>query len=723
MPRPLREYSITLALLAATLALAFFPILFQGKLLLPSDMIDTMTLPFSAHYTQPYAQNSYVSDGLLQFYPYKLLVRDAWLHGRFAFWNPLNLCGYPGYAETMATNFDVLNIVLLLLPMPLAFHIYLLLPLLLVGIGFYLFLRNYGVDIWIARIFSTSYMLCGLFITHLLPHFIPGSMCWAPFVALFLKRYFDTGHRYHLLLAGVALCLGFLGGNVQTASFLAFLVVMYGLSYSSKTSRIRFSDRILSLIGALTLGFLLSAIMWLPTLELFWNVLQNGVVASTSLVHGYSLLQRLLSIPMLLTFFLPQLAGSPNGLSIYSGSGAYTIDFNGAIGYILLLIGLWAVATRWRDREILPFALLASLGLVLPIATPLYRFLYHRFFIVAMFGFCGAGALGFQRVLQDTDVREAMRRWVIRTSYVFAAIGAVLLLTGLIVLTNYHTIWRFVLALAPRFQHLAFSEGNPRWVIDRLHATLDNYSLASAPLLLSLVSIVAGYYLLLKLLRAPKRKESGWLAGLWIVSAFQVALFAYTWLPHVNPDKFPLLPRTRLTDMLRTHPDGRVYVDRRLHPNEQYLFIDNENIAYGIPVVSGFESLLPRSFYLNLPRLATDSSEPAKLLGLLDAGYVLSGHSSHLSNRDFELADSGMGSNAFHGYRLWRNRWPVRRAWFSDTVVASSNDSATLAWLTDTTFDPRKVILARPDNGAMLSNARALPDTATLPEIDPVIVH
>src|ERR1700679_3083567 len=154
MNRAFREHLLTFTLLAATLAVTFYPILFAGRTLLPSDLIDTMTLPYSQAYDHPQAANAYVSDGLLQFYPYKLLLRDAWLHGRFAFWNPMNLCGYPAYAETMAANFDLLNVVLIIAPFPLAFHIYILLPLLIAGMGFYLLLSSYKIDVWIARIFA-----------------------------------------------------------------------------------------------------------------------------------------------------------------------------------------------------------------------------------------------------------------------------------------------------------------------------------------------------------------------------------------------------------------------------------------------------------------------------------------------------------------------------------------------------------------------------------------
>src|SRR5213075_890840 len=120
-----REHLLTLSLLAATLAIVFFPFIFEGKTILPTDLIDTMTLPFSQHYGPPHTYNPLIVDGALQFYPLKYFTKQAYEQGNFAFWNPYILCGYPQYLDGMWTyNF------VLFLPMQMAFRLILLLPLL-----------------------------------------------------------------------------------------------------------------------------------------------------------------------------------------------------------------------------------------------------------------------------------------------------------------------------------------------------------------------------------------------------------------------------------------------------------------------------------------------------------------------------------------------------------------------------------------------------------------
>jgi hypothetical protein len=231
-------------------------------------------------------------------------------------------------------------------------------------------------------------------------------------------------------------------------------------------------------------------------------------------------------------------------------------------------------------------------------------------------------------------------------------------------------------------------------------------------MLLTLASITIGYYVVRRLFRYPARNRDIKLACIWLIVAFQVGMFAFTWLPHVDLAKYPLLPPTQLTDFLRRDPSSRLFVDRRSHPNEQYLFIDNENAAYGIPVISGFESLLPRSFYLAVPHFASDSTMPAKLLGLLNVKYILTGPSSHLPGDEFQLIDSGK-------WRLWMNEMPVRRVWISDHIIDSPNDSITLSKLMGSSYDPRDVIFSNENHQSLPLRPATSIAKATITEEEP----
>src|ERR1041384_6879541 len=93
-----------IAILSLIIGITFFPYLFGGKTFLPSDLFDTMTAPFNAKYGPSQAQNHYVFDGLAQELPYKIQTKEALERGKFAYWNPYILGGYPQYAECLGNN-------------------------------------------------------------------------------------------------------------------------------------------------------------------------------------------------------------------------------------------------------------------------------------------------------------------------------------------------------------------------------------------------------------------------------------------------------------------------------------------------------------------------------------------------------------------------------------------------------------------------------------------
>jgi len=482
------------------------------------------------------------------------------------------------------------------------------------------------------------------------------------------------------------------------AAFLVFLIVVYASTLKTTLTVSRVFGAVAIIIS---LGLCLSAIMWLPTLELYWHVVTEGTIASSSYGRAYTLVQRALSLPMLLTFFIPPVAGSAEGLSLYNALGLYTIDFSAAIGYFPLLIGAWAVIACWRNPSIRPFALLAVCGFLLPIATPLYHFLYHRFFIIAIFGLSGAGAIGLEHILSSERERALLAGWLRTSFYVFVAVAGVILLAGALISFQHARAYAIIEhALLGRLQSAAFADGNPAWAAERIRATLDNYSLTSPRMLITIASIALGYYMLFHMLKRGASDRR--LMGVWVVTAIQVGLFAMTWLPMVDTHHYPILPPTKLTDLLQQNNHQRIFVDRRLHTGEQYLFLNNDNAVYRISDIAGFESLLTRSFYIHMPASVTDSSAPSKLLGLLNVKFLITGESSHLPDSEFSLIDSG----AVH---LWENRAPVQRVWLSFRTSTSTSDSVSISLLGNRSFNPSDVILPSVNGGPVLNE---VPDSS-----------
>jgi hypothetical protein len=674
MNKSLREYAITIGLLIATLALAFFPVIFNGRTMLPSDLIDTMTLPFSQYFGSQHTCNSLITDGYLQFYPLKYLTQQAYQHGFFAFWNPYILNGYPQYLEGMWTyNF------VLLFPLAIAFRLIILLPLLVAGIGFYALIREYNVRVGIARIFATAYMLNALFVTNLLAHFIPASFSFAPFILLFLHRY-DRDPKFKFLAAvSLALALGFLAGNLQTVAFLSILTVCYWISLWSPRSPPSLSFLLRPIVIVLGFAIGLSAIMLLPMLELFRETTTGGAFFSTSLLRSYDVLQRIESVFLSTTFFIPQLAGSIRGVTLHQAIGVYAQDFEGAIGFLPLLIAIWASFALWKRKpEIRPFVILMVAGLALPIATPLFRYLYHRFFIVYILGACGTGAIGLEAILSSAEWNVSSRKWIKGFAFGLGGIVVILLAFSILRAVDFPGIEHFARTnLLPRLRSAVFAEGNSEWVRQRFTEALDYWRLTRPELLSGVTSSFVALALFWWRERLGSRKFQ---ISVWVITAFQLMFFIRAWMPMLDTSKYPLYSETHETRMLEacTH-DSRAYFYREIDTAKQFAFMNNENVVYGIPEATGYASMTPRSLYIYAAILHWQNAGlvSPKFLGKFNIGTLA--RVKPLPFDSLICVDSG-------ALWIYNNPWVSHRAYLAhdaevlpdDTMILRrmSNDSA-----------------------------------------------
>jgi hypothetical protein len=687
MNRPLREYLLTIVLLLATLVLAFYPVLFNGRTMLPSDLIDTMTLPFSQYFGPQHAYNSLITDGYLQFYPLKYFTQQAYQHGCFAFWNPYILNGYPQYLEGMWTyNF------VLFLPFDIAFRLLVLLPLLVAGMGFYALMRDYNVRTGVARIFATAYMLNALFISNLLAHFIPASFSFAPFVLLFLHKYDREPKFKYLAFSSIVLALGFLSGNIQTAAFLVFLTVCYWISLWFLHSPRSLGELTRPLIFTLGFAIGLSAIMLLPMLELFHETANGGAFFSTSLLRSYNILQRLESIALAVTFFIPQLAGSIRGVTLDQAIGIYSQDFEGAIGFLPLLLALWASVTLWKRRqEIQPFVILMIAGLALPIATPLFHFIYHRFLIVFILGASGAGALGLETILSSNTKSISLRKWM--KGFAYGLLGVVAILSAFSILRVVDLSFIDNVAsthLLPRLQTTVFAEGNAAWVRERFSETLDYWRLTRPELLAGIFSAI----LALAIFRWKDRFSSRSLQiSIWIITTAQLILFVRLWVPMLDQTKYPLYPETRETQLLKSSAESsRIYFYREIDPKKQFAFMNNENVVYGIPEATGYASMTPRCLYIYTAILHWRDSGlvSPKFLGKFNIGTLA--RVKQLPFDSLICVDSG-------ALWIYKNPWLGPRAYIAHHAEVLPDDTAILRRMAlDTAIWP--VVYSTPEEKA-----------------------
>ena len=689
-----REYTVTIALLLAVLATVFFPIVFRARTLLPTDLIDTMTLPFSNYFGPRSAYNSLITDGYLQFYPLKYFTKIAYEHGHLAFWNPFILNGYPQYLEGMWTY----NI-LLFLPFALAFRLVLLLPLLIGGLGMYSLLREYQVRPGVSRIFATAYMLNALFLTQLLAHFLPASFSFAPWIIFFLHKYLREGRDHFLAFSSLALSLGFLSGNLQTIGFLSILVSSYWISLWLIHHPRNWRMLVEPLAFVLGFGVALAAIMILPTLELFRETAEHGAFFSTSLLQSYTIFQRVESLGLALTFFVPQLAGSIRGVTLDQIVGVYGQDFQGSIGFLPLLLAVWGAARVWRSKpDIRPFAVLMVAGVALPICTPLFHLLYHRFFAVFVFGACGTGAIALNTILTESNIwSDSIIKWVRGFSLALAAIVFLLILTWLLRAFDSKGIEEVARTqLLPRLRHIVFAEGNPTWIMARYREALDYWSIGRPEFIIGIgTSLIA-----LALIAWRNRVgPNAFLLGVWLLTTLQLGYFAYLWFPANRDTQYPLYPKTPETALLeRLAKDSRVYCYREVDSARQFIFMDNQNVLYNISEATGYESMTPRSLYIYTAVLHWQDTGlvSPELLGKFNVGTLV---------RVKPILFDSLTCLASGPLWIYKNPYVFPRAYLAHRAAATSSDSETLSRINDASFGWPKAYFTGNQHAVLFSDS------------------
>jgi len=685
------QYSLwwPIAGLAAILCITFYPYLFGGKILLPTDMYDTMTAPSNAQYGPPQAQDHYFYDALAQGYPYKIRTEAGLRSGTLAYWDPHVLGGYPAYAETLAGNFDVFNVLGLWLGPLELITTQIIIEMMIAGLGLFFLLSFFRVERLVALLFSSAFMLNSMFILSIANRWSLGSFCWVPFTTLMSMYYLRDRRNIYLIFASIFLCLSFLGGTFQSSFFCSFIAVIIFLFYPSSKS---FLSRIAAVGCVGIAAFLLSAIMWLPSLELFLRTLyRGGALNSTSVYAKYTVIQRLLSLPLAFVYFhFPGIAGGPKSFSLKIGAHVDICDFNGAIGFLPALFSFWGCIALRKELKLRPFLVLSACGLLLPIITPLYAILYHRFFLVASFGLCVVGAVAFQSVLDHDAFRSKFKKYLRRAKAALASLIVVLSIACLYITVNLGSVTKaFTKAVAPMILSSAQGVGNESWLLGRVSKTLQYYTFGSlalwGPILLA-VSII----IFLDLYYAKKIKKQPFLFIMLVGSTAQLMIFAISWLPSINPEQFPLSPQNGITTFLRNDPADSRYAVLRDTSKDPYILPSNSSDFYRINDFTAYESLTPPSMSVFYHRDVPKDSLDLRLLGLANVKYVLA-RSQVIQTTDAHKVFYG------NGITIYENMLCKPRAYLVHQCTIVNTDTEISAHLLRKDFDGSIALFAKQD--------------------------
>ncbi|MCL6598286.1 MAG: YfhO family protein [Alicyclobacillus macrosporangiidus] len=540
--------------------------------------------------------------------PQRTLLAWFYHHGQWPLWNPFSFGGQPFLAAGQAGPLYLPNALFLFAPVALAMKLSYLFHELVAATGMYLFVWSIVNSRRGAAAGAIAFTASGFFIGHQVHTQMFDAMSWLPWIAWAARGLLlspralpespdhghpapaglrqSTGRRYAGVLAGT-LALMVYAGHPQVTFYTFLYLALYLLLWAVETRRSVPWRRFGAVAGSAAFGLVLAAPQWLPTAALV-TYSDRQHPAAGFLLEG--------SMPpsAWLQFLSPfAIGGGDTGVPI-SLSTLLPIDhsnlfweFTGGIGIVALALALATIVTRFRtSSEVQRLTAIALVCAVFALGS--YGFLnivltrvpgFNLFRVPARYIGLVDFALSALAGLGAARLDAPMRRWVAIWCTVFFAVLAAARLWG-------------PLAHAPRaaFTHPA--------------------ALCVAIVLFSLVL-------------ARRDRLYGW--GMWGLAAVTSAGQATLLSPFVLVAKAPYQAPSGAIRYLQAHLPKDDPLARAAAFGETSISYD-QAAAYQIPVLNGYDSLVPAWYDQSVALTWTDAVlkvEPASILDAYDVRYVV----------------------------------------------------------------------------------------------------
>jgi hypothetical protein len=364
---------------------------FLGEAIGPFDQIRQMAPWNGPKPSQPW--DVLQADGVLQFYPWRDMVFKAWGEGQLPLWNPHQLAGTPLLANSQSAGFYPPHVLLGILHVPTVpamtllawFHLF------WAGLGTYMLARRLGATKEGASIAGASFAMSAFMLAWTALPSVISTTAWIPWMLAAIAALLSPsgpGDRRSMLgrCAMLAFSTGMmiLAGHLQFVAYGVMGAFIFALALAGMNKPSGSGRSLVSIGGALLLGFLLAAPQLLPVLS-FSQFSHRKNVASDAGYKSYTDLAlkpfELANLTHAYTLGSPRTAVDVQGgtISAYWPSldkaGANLAESAVTIGP--LVVGLLALLP-WRKRQVWPLAIVGIVALLLALGTvlnyPLYFF-------------------------------------------------------------------------------------------------------------------------------------------------------------------------------------------------------------------------------------------------------------------------------------------------------------------------------------------------------------
>ncbi|MBI5324670.1 MAG: YfhO family protein [Ignavibacteriae bacterium] len=625
-------YLISFILYSLLISGVFYPIFFN-KLLFPNDFGMTYFQPFSNNYSKVVSYNHYINDVFLQFVPYRYTMQKSFREFNFDFWNPNKCGGIPQYCITYATNFEITNFVYLLFPFKFAWHLQILLQCIISAMAMFSFLLYLKINNKIAFLCGFAFSLNSMFISYLSYFYIAGAFCWVPFLLLSYEKYIDSGELKYFFASSLFLGLSMLGGFIQSIFFVIVLFILYAVTKKNETE-ISILRKFKLIFSIFILSLLLTAFMWIPTIEYFIQDFAKGYSRFEGNVYHFTFYKRLIMSFLTLSFAFPEIMGDFRGFDIRRILDSFPNDFHAYIGLPLLILFVYAII-KHKKYNIRHWLIIAAVSLVLPLFTPLYKFLYDRFFILYITAAIVVGGI----VLNDFINRESNNKddKLFKLSRSVLIVFCIVLFVFVIVNIFFYFYEKNIIDFLRSKMYGSINQRNlynENWFNERIFLTLNGYKLNN---LFVLGGLFLNLFIIIIFIRYSKGnlKFSHFFWFIALVTFIQLFRFVHFWTPFVDTTKYPFYPENELVQYLQKNSKFERIEVIRNDKIKNFLPGNIEDI-YMLQFIDGYEGILPQTFYNYFQPTDKKNLSDPRLLGLFNVKYLVADSSFIFKNNFVE---------------------------------------------------------------------------------------
>lgn len=633
-----------------------FPFFFKGLIPFPSDYLVSFFPPWSAAYGMP-VKNNAMPDVITQIYPWKTITIDSWKTGQIPLWNPYSFAGTPHAGNYQTAVFTPFTVLFFLFNRIDAWSILILLQPLLAGIGMYVLLRTLGRTRSASSMGSIAFMFCG-FITVWMAYGTLGyAALWLPFIFAGIAGYIRKPVWWHPLVISLGTALSLLSGHFQISLYV--LAASFAF-LTFETIRTRGWSKGLHAGVFLLLGVGIAS----PQLLLSFDAYRASV-RSASFIQG-----EVIPWNYLITLFSPDFFGNPVTRNDWFGHYA---EWAGFVGVVPLLLALF-VLIRKKEAAVWFFAGLCVVALLFAFPTPFNDALFQmripalstsaasRIIVLVSFSLAVLSSFGLDALRRDWVKRE------IRVFFGFAAVvmSAVVLL-----------------GLSMYFMHLLPDE--------KLMIAGRNTILPSLIVVLALVGAAIGFM-------KNKRISLAVLAGLLILTSFDLLRFATKWMPYSKREY--MYPKMGVLSYLQQNAKGV-----RMFGN-----FGGEITVFGIEGIEGYDALYqerygrfigaagdgklkgPERSVVLLGKKAAYAQRVLDLLGVTFVVHRLSDGRNVWAYPHWEYPHYVSVYKDEH-YEVFENTHALPRFFLASQYLVTQNDEEAIATLLDERFDAKNTIV------------------------------